>query len=91
MIREQATETSAPSKEACLRCYYFVTITLPKLEKPSGLCHRHPPTVHVDPKWGELLSCYPIVLERDWCGEWKRRPAEERRNLATRPLVPPAT
>jgi hypothetical protein len=59
---------SKPYKEVCGNCYFGVPI--PKC--PMVECHRFPPSItgNKDPRILEEFPVFPVVNDREWCGEW---------------------
>lgn len=65
-----------PSGQSCENCLFFVS--LPS-DCGDGTCNKFPPTPgrQLDPYVGgqsmiAAPSEFPIVLNADWCGEWKK-------------------
>lgn len=52
-------------KECCYNCIYH--------DDPKGVCKRYPPQVVRHPKIDEIAYRLPLVKDKDWCGEFKRK------------------
>lgn len=51
--------------DSCKTCRYY------EPDKDGhGYCHRYPPTV-AQARCDSGASVYPVVLEANWCGEFK--------------------
>lgn len=60
-------------KECCRECRFYHGSN----RLPEGFCRRFPPSVMIQRNecedcW-EAKSEYPIVRNKDWCGEFRRK------------------
>lgn len=55
-------------KGACEHCWFYHR--LETMSADEGQCRQGPPTaiVSVDK---EIKSAWPVVWNRDWCGQWR--------------------
>lgn len=68
---ENDTTSERPPDNAlgkCRNCLYFLPNNV---DKPGGLCRRHPPRVVSARDTAEFLSPWPQVRDYDACGEFE--------------------
>lgn len=57
--------------DTCYACHYWEGHGI-RQRGPKGTCRRYPPVVTPRDPDGR----FPVTLSTDWCGEWKRLPAQ---------------
>jgi len=68
---------SEQREEQCGRCRFYKSYHVDDINPDdpddcdAGDCHRYPPW------WMDEYNCtWPVVLERNWCGEFQPKPPE---------------
>lgn len=68
-------------REGCGSCEFALKVREPpewysekqKVDWPTLVCRRYPPTVKPSKTGGPPTMVHPEVAVADWCGEWKRK------------------